>query len=391
MLGGGVFVVFAESYKIAGTWLFAALLLAGLVAILNSASVYQLARYVDRPGGAYSYARVYRNETLSFVAGFSFVFGKIGSIAAIALALGAYLYPQNSALVAVISVLLMVVVNSLGIQRTASVAALLATSTTLFLVVTISFAAANVSQLENANFVLVESGDTNVAMAASVLFFAFAGYARIATLGNEVRDSKRNIPRAIVITLSFVIILYFAIALMLVAALGADLATSTSAFLDFYQRLGIEAGLAVKFVITLASLGSILALLAGVSRTAATMAEDSELPKRFEQRNRFGSPWLAEVIIAAGASALVLSNNLSAVIGFSSFSVLLYYSIAHLSALGQPAEQRLVPRLFGLLGLVLSAWLAVSVPENAAWQSALILAVALLVRAIAKRRKARLD
>ncbi len=391
MLGGGVFVVFAESFKIAGSWLFVALLLAGVVAVLNSASVYQLARFVDRPGGAYSYARVYRNDTLSFVAGFSFVFGKIGSIAAIALALGAYLYPQNSALVAMLSVLVMVVINSLGIQRTALVAALLATSTSLFLLCTLFVAAANFNSFNNSNLVPVEVNDSNIAMAASVLFFAFAGYARIATLGNEVRDSKRNIPRAIVITLSFVILLYFSLGFVLVAALGGDLATSGSAFLDFYELLGINAGAIVKIVVTLASLGSILALLAGVSRTAATMAEDGELPKRFEQRNRFGSPWLAEVIIAVGASLLVLSDNLAVVIGFSSFSVLLYYSIAHLSALGQPVEQRLMPRFTAIAGLALSGWLAISVPGNAAWQGALILGLALIVRAIVRRRKSRVN
>ena len=113
MLGAGVFVVFGTAYELAGQWLFVALAIAGLVAALNSASVYQLARQVDRPGGAYSYARVYRNETLSFVAGFAFVFGKIGSIAAIALALGAYVSPENKELVAITSIVIMVIVNSL--------------------------------------------------------------------------------------------------------------------------------------------------------------------------------------------------------------------------------------------------------------------------------------
>jgi APA family basic amino acid/polyamine antiporter len=191
--------------------------------------------------------------------------------------------------------------------------------------------------------------------------------------------------------LGFVLALYAALAVVLLAGLGADLAATDSAFLDFYRSLSIEAALLVKFVVSLASLGSILALLAGVSRTAATMAEDGELPKRFEQRNRFGSPWLAEVIIAVGASILVLSASLPAVIGFSSFSVLLYYSIAHLSALSQPSGERALPRLVASIGLSLSIWLAISVPENSAWQSAIVLVVALALRSIAKRRKTRLD
>ncbi|MEN9965766.1 MAG: hypothetical protein RJA60_763, partial [Actinomycetota bacterium] len=112
MLGAGVFVVFRD-------WLYAALGLAALVASLNAASVYQLARQVDRPGGTYAYARVYRNYTWSFLAGFAFVFGKIGSIAAIALVFGEYAWPQQKHLAAVLAILVMVLINVLGIQRTA--------------------------------------------------------------------------------------------------------------------------------------------------------------------------------------------------------------------------------------------------------------------------------
>ena len=311
MLGAGVFVVFGSAYEIAGQWLFVALFLAGLVAALNSASIYQLARQVDRPGGTYSYARVYRNDTISFVAGFAFVFGKIGSITA--------------------------------------------------------------------------TPTQDIAMAASVLFFAFAGYARIATLGSEVKDAKRNIPLAIVITLSFVLLLYAILTAVLLATLGDELIGAPAPFVQFFEALNLPLGGLVTVVAVVASLGSILALLAGVSRTAATMGEDRELPKLFEQRNRFGSPWLAEVIIAVGAVSLVAVGNLAEVIGFSSFSVLIYYAIAHYSALGQPPGERVVARVIAWFGLILCVWLAFSVPGIAAEVSALIIVVALGVRRVARR------
>ena len=384
MLGAGVFVVFGSAYEIAGQWLFVALAVAGLVAAVNSASVYQLARQVDRPGGAYSYARVYRNDTLSFVAGFAFVFGKIGSIAAIALALGAYVSPENKQLVAVSAILIMVVVNSLGIQRTATVAAVLAAVTTTFLVATSAIGITNFATSANAQLTLAVLPAQDIAMAASVLFFAFAGYARIATLGNEVRNSKRNIPLAIVITLAFVIALYAVLTLVLLAVLGYELVGSQTPFVAFFSILNLPFGPAVTVVATVASLGSILALLAGVSRTAATMGEDRELPKVFEQRNRFGSPWLAEVIIAVGASSLVAIGNLAEVIGFSSFSVLVYYAIAHVSALGQPSAERVIPRFVSWLGFVLCIWLALAVPGYAAEISLVILAAALTIRRLVR-------
>lgn len=386
MLGAGVFVVFGHAYHIAGQWLFVSLVLACLVASLNAASVYQLARQVDRPGGAYSYARVYRNKTLSFVAGFAFVFGKIGSIAAIALALGAYVSQQNQQIIAVVAIIVMVTVNSFGIQRTGAVAAVLAIITTGFLTITAVLGFSGFSSAANAALSLNGMKNQDIAMAASVLFFAFAGYARVATLGNEVRNPRRNIPLAIVITLGVVMALYFALTIILLAFLGDDLAGAKASFVQLFELWNSPLRYGISAVAVSASLGSILALLAGVSRTAATMAEDKELPAIFENRNRFGSPWLSELVIAVGAILLVTIGDLSHVIGFSSFSVLLYYAIAHVSALGQPKHERTSPRIVAWAGVLLCIWLALATPGNAAEISALIILLALVIRSALNRK-----
>jgi len=384
MLGAGVFVVFRDAYALAGDWLYGALFLAGLVATLNAASIYQLARQVDRPGGTYAYARVYRNDTWSFMAGFAFVFGKIGSIAAIALVFGEYAFPEQKQIVAVIAILVMVVVNVLGIQRTAAVAAVLATVTTSFLILAILLGASffrmsSTSQVSLGGNLPHVPG-WGIVTAASIIFFAFAGYARVATLGNEVRDSKKNIPKAIAITLSAVLAIYLLLTIVLTKVLGVGLAGAEAPFIAFFNELGLHLDWLVLAVASAASLASILALLAGVSRTAAEMSHDRELPRFFAARNRFGSPWVAEVVIAIGASSLVFAGRLSWVIGFSSFSVLFYYAIAHLSALGQPLEERALPRSIAVAGLILCLVLAFSVPGPAVWVSVLILAAALVLR-----------
>ena len=387
MLGAGVFVVFRDAFNFAGVWLFVALALAALVASLNAASTYQLARQVDRPGGAYAYARVYRNETWSFLAGFAFVFGKIGSVAAIAIVFGEYVFPAQRHLVAVVAILLMVTVNVLGIQRTAGIAAVLSVSTTAFLLFAIAVGAANLGHLAAApdaalanHIPIPQAPGWGIVTGASLIFFAFAGYARVATLGNEVRDAKRNIPRAIVISLSAVLVIYLLLATFLFRVLGDNLATARAPFVAYFNAAGMHIDLVVLVVATAASLGSILALLAGVSRTAAEMAVDRELPKFFALRNRFGSPWVAEVLIAIGASALVYSGDLSSVIGFSSFSVLFYYSVAHLSALGQPKAERIMPRALSVFGLLLCLVLASSAPGPAVATSSLILVAVVVAR-----------
>jgi APA family basic amino acid/polyamine antiporter len=387
MLGAGVFVVFRDAYVFSGSWLFAALGLAALVAALNSASIYQLARQVDRPGGTYAYARIYRNDLVSFLAGFAFVFGKIGSIAAIALVFGEYVAPGQKQVIAVAAILVMVGVNVLGIQRTALVAAVLAITTSGFLIFTIAVGlnplAGVARQFATYYPPLVKlplEPGWGIVTGASLIFFAFAGYARVATLGNEVRDAKRNIPRAIVLSLSIVLALYLLLALVMTHVLGTKLAEVQAPFTAYFEAIGMNLNWLVIVVAAMASLGSILALLAGVSRTAAEMAADRELPKFFEARNRFGSPWVAEVMIAVGASSLVFAGDLSSVIGFSSFSVLFYYALAHLSALGQPRDERLLSPVVQIIGFALCLLLALSVPGPAAVFSTLILVVAIVIR-----------
>ena len=396
MLGAGVFFVWSAAYEAARNTFFIALFLAAIVASLNAASVYQLAGGNSRAGGIYAYSRVYLPKSISFVAGFSFVFGKIASIAAIALIIQLYLVPQGTLLnpatptllsdihVASLAVLLMTSLNLLGINRTALVAAILATITLGFLVFCVfvgfsgGFEAGAIG-----NLAFAPSLDQGTLAGAAIIFFAFAGYARVATLGDEVRDPKKNIPRAIVISLGIVIVLYFLLAIVVSGVVGS--ANEPMQDATFEALLTRSAPwfnpVVIDAVVLAASLGSILALLAGVSRTAATMAEDRELPKVFEKRNRFGAPWLAELIIASGAIVLIETKQYTAwVIGFSSFSVLLYYAIGHLSVLRQPKMERKQPPLVAIAGIALCLLLLLNVPGPAVQVSLVILAGALVVR-----------
>ena len=282
----------------------------------------------------------------------------------------------------------MATINILGIQRTASVAAVLATLTSVYLLTMLVVGVASPAPM-----LVLPAPDAppafgNILSAAAIFFFAFAGYARVATLGNEVRDARRNIPKAIVIALGFVIVIYFGLAMVLQKFLGLNLFTDVAPFKTLSGQLlpGVPVEVTTA-VAVLASLGSVLALLAGVSRTAAIMGEDGELPAFLTKRNATGSPWLAEVLIAIGAIALVTVGNLSWVIGFSSFSVLFYYSIGHLSALRQPCGVRIFPRWLAILGFLLCWSLMLTVPGPAVPVSVAILVLANAIRFVVRRRK----
>jgi len=389
MLGAGVFVVFGSAYQISANLIFVAIAIAALVAGLNSWAIYQLARQVDRPGGVYAYSRVYLNESWSFLSGFSFVFGKVASIAAIALVVQNYVLPEFEFWPAALAIATLTFINILGINRTALVATVLSATTVLFFVSLCVTALINPGTHLNEAMNIAPSNPLNaVLVGAGVIFFAFAGYARVATLGDEVRDSKRTIPKAIVISLAFVFVLYLTLAFVLLAALGSRLNDTQTPVAELSRSLIGNNAIAAT-VAAIAGLGSMLALLAGVSRTAASMSEDRELPKVFSHRNRFNSPWVAEVLIAAGAIALTAVGEIVWVIGFSSFSVLFYYAVGHLSALSQPREQRIAPRWVNVIGIGLCLTLAISFGIETFAISLTILALAFGSRWLWRRQTSR--
>ena len=375
MLGAGVFVIFGPAALFAGSALPSAILLAALVAYLNAGSVAQLATVVNRSGGGYAYARVYISKNFSFLAGSSFLVGKIGSSAAIALTVASYLTPSNLLATAIGSVVVMTAINLAGINRTAFGSKVLATITILFLV---ALGLAGIS-LPAAASELNGGTPIGVLSAAALFFFAFAGYARVATLGGEVRQSERNVPSAIWISLAAVLAIYLTLSVLLSDKLGADLEGTVTPLADLAAKT-LLGGEYIWIFASLAGLGSLLALLAGMSRTAAEMALDRELPAAFARKLPNGAPVLAELVIAGFSIALVAFGGVLLSLGISSFAVLLYYAITNFAAFRQPTTETKRPKILNLLGLALCLLLALSVPIDGLVVGATILTLLMLIR-----------
>lgn len=375
MLGAGVFVVFGPAAQLAGNWLQLAILLAGAVAYLNATTIAQLASVVTRPGGAYAYARHYLSDSWGFLAGAAFLIGKIGSVAAIALTFASYLAPGLEILTAVLAILTMAVINILGVNRTAFGSKVLASITILFLAVLIVSAIFTPATSQN----LPPHSGIGVLTAASLFFFAFAGYARVATLGDEVRDSRINVPRAIRISLAIVFVIYLTLGWLVENRLGSAVLGSVTPLADL-SRLSLGEYSFVWVFAAVAALGSLLALLAGMSRTAATMAEDGELPRALAVRSKNGAPWLAELFIAAIAIVLAGSGSFFLTIGLSSFAILSYYAIANLAAIRQPATEAKRSKTWNVLGLLGSLAIGFSVPLEGLVLGIAFLAVAMFLR-----------
>jgi len=346
-VGAGAFYVWAPAVALAGSLLWVSLILAGAIALLNALVMAQLAIHNSVSGGAYRYGRTYIGPRAGFLAGWFFVVGKTASAAAISAIAARYLWPENPTLVAVALLAIFAAANITGLRTTAAISLLSAIVVVGFLV-TLLVGASNVGEFSS------EFGGESgwgVFQAAGLMFFAFAGYARMATLGDEVKNPKKVLPRVIVITLLGILALYTAIALITLGLLGPDrLAQSQAPLVDIAPE---ALGPWVVGVAVLASLGSLAAILAGLSRTSMAMAQQGDLPQKLGVVwQRTSSPAIAEVVMALGAIVAVVFVDPVWLVGASSSAVLSYYAIAHASAIKQPESQRILPVVTPWVGLV---------------------------------------
>ncbi|MFF5178740.1 APC family permease [Micromonospora sp. NPDC000316] len=367
MLGAGVFVVFGPAAAAAGgAGLLPALVLAGFIAFCNATSSARLAARYPESGGTYVYGRERLGPFAGFVAGWGFVVGKTASCAAMALTIGAYLWPGQARLVAVGAVLAVTAVNLRGIGKTATATkVLVAVVLAVLALVAVVGVAGGPVHLDR----LTDPGGSarGVLTAAGLLFFAFAGYARIATLGEEVRDPQRTIPRAVPLALGAVLAIYLVLAVVTLGVLGADrLAGSAAPLVDVVTAAGLP-GLAwvVRAGATIAVVGVLLSLVAGVGRTTLAMARRRDLPGALAAVHQVHQvPHRAELAVAAVVIVVVLLGDVRDAIGFSSCTVLVYYAITNAAALtlGRNPDRRLPVRVLAVLGLIGCLLLAVNLP-----------------------------
>ncbi|MFI7213597.1 APC family permease [Micromonospora maritima] len=366
MLGAGVFVVFAPAASAAGgVGLLVALALAGFIAFCNATSSARLAARYPESGGTYVYGRERLHPFAGFVAGWGFVVGKTASCAAMALTVGAYVWPGRARLVAVLAVVAVTAVNLRGVGKTAT-----ATRVLVGVVLTVLTVVAVTGAPQVAVDRLGGGGDIGargVLTAAGLLFFAFAGYARIATLGEEVRDPERTIPRAVPLALGAVLAVYLTLAVVALGVLGTERLAAASAPLVEVVTAAGRPGLAwlVRAGAAVAVTGVLLSLLAGVGRTTLAMARRHDLPAALAAVHpRHRVPHRAELAVAAVVIVVVALGDVRGAIGFSSCTVLVYYAITNASALtlGRDPARKLPVRALAALGLVGCLLLAVSLP-----------------------------
>ncbi len=392
MLGAGIFAAPGPAAAAAGTWMLAGLVLASVVAYANATSSAQLAALHPEAGGTYVYARHRLGEYWGFLAGWSFVVGKTASLAAMALTFGSYVMADRARPVGIGAVVALTAVNYLGVQKTAALTRVIVAVVVGVLTVAITGMALGGSAEVGNLTADVPDGVWGVLRSGGLVFFAFAGYARLATLGEEVRDPEVTIPRAIPLALGITVAVYAVVLSAALLVVGPEALAASPAPLVHAVEAGGWSGTApvVRVGAAVAAAGVLLSLLAGISRTVLAMARRRELPGVLDAVHpEFRTPHRAEVAAAVLVCAVVAVADLRDAIGFSSFAVLTYYGLANASAWRLTGGERRWPRWLAGLGVGLCALLAVTLPAVAVIGGGFLLAAGSLVWLVTASRRDR--
>lgn len=366
MVGAGIFVVSGIGAGIAGPAVILAFVVAGIVALLNALSSAQLAAAIPVEGGTYEYGRRLLSPKIGFLAGWLFVASSMLASATVALSFGAYaalFLPAESRLLAALAVIATGLINATGIRATTDASKAMVV---IKIGVLVAFAFLGAGAVKASNFTpFAPSGMEGVLEASGIVFFAYTGYARIATLGEEIKEPEKIIPRAILVSMLITAAVYISVIFVATGLLGAEqFSESTSpiaaasATLDVPWLVG-----AVTFGAAVATLSVLLSELLVASRTAFAMSRNGDLPEFLSQMNG-SNPVNSILATTAVVLALTLAGSLIQVATFTSLTILLYYAVANASALRLPEKQRLYPRLISILGLICCIGLALSLPAG---------------------------
>ena len=386
IVGAGIFVVTGIAAGVAGPALLVALLLAAVAATANALSSAQLAAEYPQAGGTYEYGYRVLGAWPGFAAGWMFLASKTAAAGTVALGLAGYLDPLLPGvpprLIAVSAIVVFTLLNLAGVRRSSRAnLAIVATSLGALLLFVVAGAGA-VSRDHLRPF--APAGAAGTLEAAALLFFAYTGYARVATLAEEVRDPRRTIPRAVVITIAVAVLLYAAVALVGVGTVGAPalaaspapLRTAALAFAPPWVATAVTAGGVT------AMLGVVLSQLLGLSRMTFAMARRGDLPAALAQVHATrGVPTHAVVAIGLVAVVVAATGTLRGVASAASFTILVYYGIANLCALRMPRAARRYPPAVAWTGLVACAALALALDARTVGAGLLVLGAGVAWRA----------
>jgi len=362
MIGAGLFNNIAPTSKISSYGSIIGLLIASSLAFANASSSAQLSSLFPKTGGTYLYAKEVLGKPYGITAGVVFVIGKTISCIAIALTIGNYLSPVYGKEIGVVLCLLIFLLSFSGIHKTAEIARWFV----WILFGLLTFYSISIISTPGVNYAIPVFGDIsfdNVLLSASIWFFAFTGYSRLATFGEEVKNPKEIIPTAIFTGLGITVFLYLIISWLTLSVVSPEIIMNSSTPLLVAMDVSrfSDFTFLVVFASSIAMVSVFLALMPGISRIYVALSRDRILPQAFSKiHKKFNSAYLSEAFVLISVVIGIYIFDVVGSIKTSSFFILIYYTITNLCVIKLDKEKRLYSVVVAYYGFAFCLVLAIA-------------------------------
>ncbi len=369
IIGAGIFIVTGIAAGFAGSALIVSMIIAAIIALLTALSFAELTAWQPKEGSIYEYTYQLISPLAGFLTGWMWILSNTFAGAAVSLGFAYYLtaiyrtLPAN--VIAALICIAFTTLNFLGIRQSALINNILVVAKLLILAF---FVIVGVEYINRANFASFAPLEVGVFYGAFYIFFAYGGFARVAVIAEEVKDAKRNVPKAILLSLAISTLVYILVGVVAVGLIGApSLSASQSPLTDAINITGnTTATYTVSAGGLLATASVLLTSILGVSRMAYAMGRRKDLPQALSKlHQKFNTPYYSIWIFGITMTLLALFVDLSKVVAISTFALLFYYTLANVSALRLKVQKRLYPQLIPVLGAITCLALMIFIPIEA--------------------------
>ena len=338
IIGAGIFVIIGIASAEAGSSIILSIIISAIVALFTGLSFSEIAVHIAKEGGIYEFAKDAWTPFMGFLGGILWTFGTTIAAAAVAISLISYVditlgIVLPEILSATLVILIFSFINMLGIKNSAR-------TVTIFVIINIlvllAFVVFGIHALNTSNLLdFMPNGINGMLLGAALIFFAFTGFSRITTISDEIKEPKKTIPKAILLSILISAILYVSVATVAIGILGPSaLADSTAPLSLAISKIGNP------WLLLFVSLGGITATagvvftgILGVSRVFFAMARDNELPKKLSYINKFSTPIYAIAFSTFFAIIFLLFLSFKEIVESSNTFVLTGYIVINIAAL----------------------------------------------------------
>jgi len=339
ILGAGIYVLIGEAIGFAGNSVWISFLLGTIVAVFAGLSYAELTALFPKAAAEYTFVKnAFKNNFIAFIIGWLTAITSIIMAATVALGFGGY-FAKFVDLPIIVSAILLIsalsVVNFIGIRQSAWINTIFALITIGGLVLII-FLGATATPTEPIDYFDAPSGITGIVLAFVLIFFAFIGFEDMANVAEEVKKPRKNLPRAIILSIVITGIIYILVSLFSVRILDWQTITNSAAPLaDVAESaLGIRGGIIISVIALFATASTVLITLVAGARIFYGMAKSGSLPSPLGIiHSKTKTPWIAVIVIFIISIGFSFIGDIVIVANIAVFAVVITFALVNLSVI----------------------------------------------------------